>query len=75
MFFGSQYQPDIGSSNYCVARPGNDFLSFSEDGDSGAVVYTEDLMIVGFIVAGTSQGYSLLHVVYDCLASLGVNPL
>lgn len=61
--------------DYCVVEAAPPFKRFSENGDSGAVVYTEDLMVVGFVVAGTSAGHTLVHVAHDCLDQLSIEAI
>jgi hypothetical protein len=61
--------------DYCVIAPHPPFERFSLNGDSGAVVYTEDLMAVGFVVAGTSHAYTLAHVAHECLSQIAIEPL
>jgi hypothetical protein len=62
-------------TGYCVVSPENKEQKFSVGGDSGAVVYSRDLMIVGFVVASTSGACTLVHLAYDCLDAMELDPL
>jgi hypothetical protein len=61
--------------DYCVVEAKPPFKQFSDNGDSGAVVYTENRKVVGFVVAGTSAGHTLVHVAHDCLDVLSIEPI
>ncbi len=52
-------------------EPSETISKFSIQGDSGAIVYTEDLYVLGFIVAGT-ETHTVIHPADLCLRNLGV---
>lgn len=62
-------------AEYCVVSPEDKDQRFSVGGDSGAVVYSRDLMIVGFVIASTSGACTLVHPAYDCLDAMELDPL
>lgn len=53
-----------------VVRPQTNKRTFSAAGDSGALVYTEDGMAAGFLVAGSPRR-SFFHPAYLCLKQIG----
>lgn len=47
--------------------------TFTQPGDSGALVYSKDGKAVGFVVGGSERGATLIHMANSCLASMGAS--